>query len=362
MTGPRAVIIGAGAGVFHFHRRALEAVGAEIAGVHDVDHDRALRVASSIGCPAFADTAALLALGADLAVVLAPHPFHAELAIAALRCGHHVLVEKPIADEVAAADRMVAEAGHAGRLLAVSLQHRARQEVREAVRLVRSGALGELQHVSLLATWPRPAAYFGLAPWRGTWRGEGGGILINQGQHDLDLLCCLAGGAPSRVAGWTRARLHAIETEDTADALAEWPNGAAGSIHISTAEADEPQRIEVVGTRGRLRLLPGRLEVHRNEVDFREYAASETNAFAPPAVAGQPAIEAVTSPGAGQEAIYRNLLEALAGREPLIADGRSATWPLEVANAIILSSATGAEVPLPLDRAAYSALLASRRD
>jgi predicted dehydrogenase len=358
MNGPRAVVIGAGAGVFRFHRAGLDAIGAEVVGVHDADHERAQRVAAELGCPAHREVATLLEAGADLAVIVAPHPFHAELAIACLRTGHHVLVEKPVADEVAAADRMVAEAERQRRLLAVSLQHRGRREVVEARRLIADGALGELQHLSLLATWPRPAAYFALAPWRGTWRGEGGGILINQGQHDLDLLCRLAGGPPARVVGWTRARLHAIETEDTADALAEWPNGAAGSIHISTAEADEPQRIEVVGTGGRLRLLPGRLEVHRNAVDFREYAATATNAFAPPPVEPPATIEGGEG---GHVAIYRNLAEALAGREPLIAPGREAAWPLELANAIVLSSATKAEVRLPLDRAAYSDLLAGRR-
>jgi hypothetical protein len=115
-----------------------------------------------------------------------------------------------------------------------------------------------------------------------------------------------------------------------------------------------------VGTGGRLRLLPGGLEVDRNVVDFREYAARATSAFAPPAVERMPALE----PGedeAGHVAIYRNLVEALAGREPLVAPGREARWPLELANAIVLSSATGAAVPLPLDRGAYSDLLASRR-
>jgi predicted dehydrogenase len=354
----RAVVIGAGAGIFSAHREGLAAVGAEVVGVHDADHDRACRVAVELGCPAHRDVAALLEADAELAVILAPHPFHAELAVACLRAGHHVLVEKPIADEVAAADLMVTEAERRGRLLAVALQHRARGEVREARRQIVSGALGELQHVSLLATWPRPAAYFALAPWRGTWRGEGGGILINQGQHDLDLLCHLAGGPPGRVAGRTRTRLHAIETEDTADALVEWPNGAAGSIHISTAEADEPQRIEVTGTGGRLRLLPGRLEADRNAVDFREYVATATSAFAPPAVERLPVVEGAEG---GHVAIYRNLVEAMAGREPLIAPGREATWALELANAIVLSSATGAEVRLPLDRVAYSDLLANRR-
>src|SRR5215472_17474093 len=105
-------------------------------------------------------------------------------------------------------------------------------------------------------------------------------------------------------------------------------------------------------------LLPGRLEVDRNAVDFREYMATAASAFAPPAVERLPTVDGAEG---GHVAVYRNLVEAIAGREPQIAPGREATWPLELANAIVLSSATGAEVRLPLDRAACSDLLASRR-
>jgi len=360
----RVAVVGAGANIFGAHRRGLAAIGARVVAVQDVDGERARRVAGELGCAPCPDVAAVLSVPADLVVILAPHPLHAALAVEALRAGRHVLVEKPIADEVAEADRMVAEADRAGRLLAVAFQQRARPEVVEAVRLVRAGFLGELSRASVLATWPRRASYFRTAPWRGTWRGEGGGILINQGQHDLDLLCLLA-GRPARVIGRTRTRLHEVETEDTVEALAEWPGGAMGSIHISTAEADEPQRIELTGTAGRLRLTPGRLELWRGEVDFREYAASPGDPFGPPAVDHLPAFEAAAASGggrgAGHEAVYRNLAAAIAGEEPLLASAAEATAALELANAIILSSAIGAEVALPLDRAAYGALLRSLR-
>jgi predicted dehydrogenase len=353
----RAVVVGAGANIFSAHRRGLDAVGARVVAVQDSEPERARRVGGELGCPAHRDVSALLEVDADVAVILAPHPFHAELAVRALRAGRHVLVEKPIADEVAAADRMVAEAERADRLLAVAFQQRARHEVRAALRLVREGFIGELRRASVLATWPRRAAYFRTAPWRGTWRGEGGGILINQGQHDLDLLCLLA-GRPSRVVGWARTCLHAVETEDTVEALVEWPGGAMGSVHISTAEADEQQRIELTGTAGRLRLLPGRLEIWRSELDFREYATSPGNPFGPPAVEPLPVVE---GGGGDHEDVYRSLVAALAGREPPLAPGREAAAALELANAIILSSARRGEVALPLDRPAYGELLRSLR-
>jgi predicted dehydrogenase len=350
----RVVVAGAGAGIFSAHRRGLAAIGAEVVGVQDIDPERARRVGADLGCPVHDDVAGLLAEPADVAVITTPHPFHAELAIASLRSGKHVLVEKPIAVQVAEADRMVAEAERCGLVLAVAFQQRTRSEVREARRLIGQGFVGELLRADLLGTWPRRFAYFGTAPWRGSWRGEGGGVLVNQGQHDLDLLCHLA-GTPSRVIGWTRTRVHPVETEDTVQAMLGWPGGATGSVHISTAELDEPQRIELTGSRGRLRLLRGRLEVAAMPSDFSEYAASPGDPFAPP-LAGD--VETIPGGGGGgHEDVYRDLVDALAhGRQP-VAPAREAAVALELANAIIYSSKTGREVGLPLDRDAYGALL-----
>jgi predicted dehydrogenase len=357
MSALRLVVIGAGANIFSAHRRGIRAIDAVVVGVQDVDRERAQRVGDEFGCPVYSDVSSLLRAAADVAVILAPHPYHAELAIASLQSGKHVLTEKPIAIQVAEADRMVEEAERHDRLLAVAFQQRTRSEVQEARRLIQQGAIGTLQRADLLGTWPRRLTYFQVAPWRGTWRGEGGGILINQGQHDLDLLCYLA-GRPSKVVGWTRTRVHPIETEDTALAMVEWPNGAVGSIHVSTAEIDESQRIELTGTAGRLRLLPGRLEVWRNETDLPAFAASTGDPFAPPATEALPPF--LGSPG-NHEAIYQNLVRALAGEEPLVASGRDARTTLEMANAIVYSSFTRKQVELPLDRDAYQHLLESRQ-
>jgi predicted dehydrogenase len=353
VSGWRVVVAGAGANVFTFHRPGLDAIGARVVGVQDVDQAAAARVADELGCPEAASLAELLAIPADLAVVLAPHPFHEEITVAALRAGLHILTEKPIAVSVSAAERMVAEAERCKRVLAVAFQHRTRSEVREAHRLVGEGFLGELQRADVLGSWPRRRSYFELAPWRGTWRGEGGGILINQGQHELDLLCYLA-GPPARVIGWTRTRLHAIETEDSAQAMVEWPNGALGSIHITTAEVDLPQRIELTGTAGRMRILKGSLELVTNAVDFRTFASAPGGAFDPVPEGRR---EERPGGGGGHVDLYRDLDEALTtGRSPL-APGSDAVRTLELANAIIFSSLTHAQVELPLDRPAFDALL-----
>src|SRR5437764_953673 len=146
--------------------------------------------------------------------VLAPHPFHAALTLDCLAAGAHVLVEKPIAVQVAEADLMIEAAERAGRLLAVNLQHRTRSEIRTADKLIQSGRLGDIQRVEMVAIWTRTTSYYAQAGWRGTWQGEGGGVLMNQSSHSLDLVCHLV-GQPGRVVAWNRTLFHAIETEDT---------------------------------------------------------------------------------------------------------------------------------------------------
>jgi predicted dehydrogenase len=297
----------------------------------------------------------------DVAVVMTPHPFHAEIAIACLRAGCHVLVEKPMAVQVAEADRMIDAASAAGRVLAVNFQSRHRPEVRRARELVANGSLGKIQRVELVATWTRTAAYYAAAPWRGTWTGEGGGILMNQAPHQLDLLCYLL-GPPRRVVGWTRTLLQPIETEDTAQAMLEWPEGALGTLHVTTAEAGEPEHFEIVGTGGVLRLRQragsgqgSELTVETFEPDLRDHIANDPRPYSAPTIRPLP-----VEPEAGtgdHAAVYRDLHAAIREGRPPAASGADGRMSLELANAIIYSGQTGAEVTLPLDREAYAALL-----
>jgi predicted dehydrogenase len=178
--------------------------------------------------------------------------------------------------------------------------------------------------------------------------------LINQGQHDLDLLCDLV-GRPSRVLAWTWNRFHGTETEDTALAMAEWPGGASGTIRLSTAEVDGPRRIELTGTAGRLQLEPRTLDLWRSDIDFDAHAVALGDPYAGPEFKPRP-VE-LEAGGGDHTELYRNLAEALAGREPLLCSGEEALAALEVANAIILSAATRREVALPIDRGGYAAFL-----
>jgi predicted dehydrogenase len=357
----RFAVIGVGANVFNTHAAAIRANKLDVVGVADINLAAAEARAEELGCPAFATHQELLSATSPEAVAITvPHPFHADIAMDCLSAGAHVLVEKPIAVEVAEADRMIEAAARTRRILAVNLQHRTRDEIVAAKKLIQDGRLGTLLRIQMTAIWTRTARYYQLAGWRGTWRGEGGGVLMNQSPHTLDLICHLA-GQPSRVVAWNRTQFHHIETEDTSMAMFEWPDGALGSLFVSTAQAGDAEQLEIGGTRGVLRLGPGGLRFFEAEADLREFLANSPEPF------GKPRLTAVEvpiqhRPGAGEHtAVYANFVEAIERGAPLVADGTQGRMSLELANALISSSATRQQVELPLDREAYSQLLESLR-
>lgn len=351
----RHAVVGIGASIFKYHLPGLRLESSELAAGSDVSEERGRPNADEAGCTFYADHRAMLAeIKPDVVVIMTPHPAHAPIAIECLEAGCHVLVEKPMAVQVAEADAMIAAAAGAKRVLAVSFQQRFRPEVRAARELIQQGRLGAVQHVNITSMWTRTAAYYKSDAWRARWAGEGAGVLLNQAPHDLDLLCHLL-GPPATVVAWTRTRLHAIETEDTVQAMLEWPGGALGSLHVSTAECGQPQRLEIVGTGGALQIGDGEITFEQAEVDMREFLAQCPDGF------GEPARRTVAielgPPGGEHCDVYRDLHEAIADDRPPMADGIEGRMSLELANAMIYSSYVHEEVTLPLDRAKYAAVL-----
>lgn len=353
----RHAIIGVGAAVFSMHREALALPTVKVVAVSDINTEVGQQRAAELGCAFYADYRQLLQeVQPEVVVILTPHPLHASIAITCLDAGCHVLVEKPLAVQVAEADAMIAAAERNQRLLGVVFQHRFRPEIRAAYQLIHEGQLGDIQHVELTASWTRTASYYRSATWRGTWKGEGGGVLMNQAPHNLDLLCHLV-GQPGRVFGWTRRLIHAIETEDTVQAALEWPGGALGSLHISTAEADPTDDMKIVGTKGviEIRRSGGKIAFRAFEQDLKEFMAQSPNGFGK-----LPAHEVPLElgPGAGKHSdVYRNFVAAVQQGTPFMSPGTEGRLSLELANALIYSSYTRSEVDLPLDREKYAQLL-----
>ena len=351
----RHAIIGVGAGIFNGHRPALALPTVDLVAVSDINATTGRLRADELQCAFYEDYRQMLAeTQPEVVVILTPPFLHASMTRESLLAGSHVLVEKPMAIQVAEAAEMVETARRCQRLLGIVFQQRWRPEVMAARRLLQEGLLGEIQRVELTAVWTRPAFYYRMAPWRATWRGEGGGIVTNQASHHLDLLCYLL-GSPRRVFAWTRNLLHQIETQDTVQAMLEWPDGALGTLHISTAEADDPERLKIVGTRGSLELGPGSLHVERLEVDLHEYARASQQPYARPA---RHPYAVSLDPGKGDHAaVYRSFHAAILHGDPGYVDGIQGCQELELANALIYSSYYHCEVELPLDSQLYAALL-----
>lgn len=351
----RHVVIGVGAGIYKLHQEGLNLDTAQLVGVSDLNAEIGQQKADEAGVPFFTDHKQMLAETApDVAVIITPHPFHGPIAVDCLNAGAHVLVEKPISVHAAEADAMIEAATKNDRLIAVNFQQRFRPEVVAMHKLLEEGAIGEIQHVNMMATWTRTAEYFKFAGWRGTWKGEGGGVLMNQAPHNLDMLCYLT-GQPSKVISWNRTQIHDIETEDTVQAMLKWPNGAVGSLHISTAEAGTPFVFEITGTGGVLRWNSGGLSYQRFEPDVRTHIAESDQHYAAPESVSVD-VELPDSQG-HHITVYKNFHDAILNGTPVSADGVEARKSIELANAMILSSQTGEAVEMPLDRQRYSDLL-----
>lgn len=352
----RHAIIGVGAGILNGHRPALALPAVDLVAASDINATLGQQRADELRCPFYSDYRQMLAeTQPDVVVILTPPFLHASMTIESLQAGCHVLVEKPIAIQVAEADEMIATARRCQRLLGVVFQQRYRPEIVAARRLLREGFLGQIQRVELTAVWTRPTCYYQMASWRATWSGEGGGILTNQSSHNLDLLCYLL-GSPRRVAAWTRNLLHRIETEDTVQAMLEWSDGALGMVHISTAEADEPERLKIIGTRGSLEIGRGSLQVQAFDRALDEYVVVSRDPYAKLPRHSQ---EIALEEGKGDHvAVYRAFHDAILHGNTDYADGEQGGRELELANVMIYASHRHCEVELPLDRHAYAALLA----
>jgi predicted dehydrogenase len=313
---------------------------------------------SAPSVPVFNELSPLLTSGSVDAVVIAtPHPHHAAQGELAFQAGVHVMMEKPIAAHKTGAERLIAaHARHPNTVFAAMYQFRAEPRYHTIRDRIRQGDLGQLVRVNWINTdWFRSEAYYASSDWRATWKGEGGGVLINQCLHNLDTLQWLC-GMPRRVRGFCRfGRYHTIEVEDDATAWLEWADGTTGIFISSTGEAPGTNRLELTGSRGRLVLEHGRLMMERNETDMLEYCRNTTDGFGKPAVLrSEIPVENAVEP---HTLLLQNFANAILDGEPLIAPGTEGLHSLELANAIVFSSLENRPVDLPLDGAAWQARL-----
>ena len=306
------------------------------------------------GLQTFTDGEALIRSGAvDAVVVATPHYQHTTLGIAALEAGLHAMVEKPVSVHKADAERLLAShRQHPKSVLAAMFQLRTEPRYLKMKKLITDGDLGSLVRVSWIITdWFRTEAYYSSGGWRATWKGEGGGVLLNQCPHNLDILQWLC-GMPARVRGFCQlGRYHNIEVEDNVTAYFEWADGATGVFITSTGEAPGTNRFEICGTRGKLVLENSRLTFTRNETDMAGFSREARTGFARPEVWN---VEVPFDNAPAQHAtLTQNFVDAILDGSRLIAPGSEGMNSVELANATLFSSMTGQTIELPLDGVAY---------
>ena len=245
----RIGIVGCGA-IHGTHIAAIEGIdGACVSGFYDILPERSLAASAETGKPAF-DSLENLLSASDGVAVCVPSGTHAEIGIAAARAGKHVLVEKPIEVTLNKAQTLVQECRSAGVRLGVISQHRFASEIRRLKDTVDEGGLGPLIEGDASIKWYRTQAYYDSGDWRGTWALDGGGCLMNQGIHYIDMIQWVMGGVAS-VQAQVRTAAHRIEVEDVATALVEYRCGAIGVIQGSTSfYPGFAERLEVHGRYG----------------------------------------------------------------------------------------------------------------
>ncbi len=357
MDEVRIAVVGT-KGMGRGHIRAIQGVErARLSVLCDVDAEEARKAGEEFGVPHFGELKEMLRADVcDAVSVCTPHWFHPPITIAAAKAGKHVLTEKPMAVTVADADKMIRACRKAGVVLRVIFQHR-QAPMRRAVRkLIASGELGEVTRTMLVSTNCRTNFYYQQGGWRATWKGEGGGVLLNQAPHALDQLIWLTDMMPDKVYGVTETYLHPIEVEDRASAVLHYPNGATGYIHVSTTEVPGGEIIEVAGDGAKLVIDRSGVRIARLKTPMKEFVETSGEMWGRPEaewsdVAPEP--EGLK----GHAADVRDFVASILDGADAGATGISARRSLELANAIILSSKTGKEVKLPLNRKAYADLM-----
>ncbi len=298
----------------------------------------------------------------DAVLVEVPHEFHPEMVIECLNRDIHVISEKPAGVYTKQVKEMNAVADKSKALFGMMFNQRTNCLYRKMKEIIAAGELGQLQRVTWIITnWFRTKAYYDSGSWRATWTGEGGGVLINQCPHQLDLVQWVVGELPVAVNGFCQyGKWHDIEVEDDVTAYFRYANGATGVFITTTGEAPGSNRLEISGTKGKLLCENDKLIWYRNEMDSLEFSLTAAPGFG---VVKNERIEVETDGKNPQHAgIINNFANAILGLEPLFVTGQDGLAGVELMNAIELSGwNNGAEVTLPVDEDEYLAALNEKR-
>lgn len=360
----KVAVIGVGTmGSAHVKDIVARVPNIQLAAVCDIDHARADRYAAEYHVPAYYDYRDLLAQAElDGVIIATPHYFHTPISIDALGQGLHVVVEKPLAVHVKDGRAMIAAYERALKknpklVYAIMFQQRTYSYWQKIKQIIDNGELGKLVRATWIITdWFRTQTYYDNGGWRATWRGEGGGVLLNQCPHNLDLYQWFF-GLPRRVTGFAAiGKYHNIEVEDEVTAFFEHENGMVGHFITTTAESPGTNRLEIDGELGKLVFENGKITLERNQASMFDYIRTSQLAFdRVPSQVEEIACEPPVS--WGHAVVLETFANVVQGQGQLVANATEGLNSLMLGNAIMQSHFQGRPVELPIDEEAYAAKL-----
>ena len=338
--------------------------GMKLTAVADIKQER--RKWASENLPAdvqiFDSDRALIASGTcDAVMVVVPHYFHPEISIRAMQQGLHVLCEKPAGVYTRQVKEMNEAAEKSDRVFAIMFNQRTNPAFIKMHDLVKSGELGTIKRVNWIITdWYRTQAYYDSGEWRATWDGEGGGVLLNQCPHQLDLLQWIC-GMPIRVSAHCHiGKWHHIEVEDDVTAYLEYENGATGVFIASTGDAPGTNRFEIDLSGGQLVYSENHLTCYKLQEDDRQFMYTCKTGMEKPK--GDYIPMEIDQENPEHAGVMRNFAGKILHNTPLTADGREGINGLTLSNAMYLSAWTGHMVDIPFDEDLYLRELNKRRE
>lgn len=298
--------------------------------------------------------------GLDAVLIATPHRLHPPMACDAFEKGLAVLTEKPAGIDIVGAEQMNRAAASSGRPFGIMYNQRTNPLFQKLRRLVRDGALGEIKRfVWIVNNWYRTQAYYDSGDWRATWNGEGGGVLLNQCPHNLDIWQWILGMPASIQAFCREGQYHRISVEDDAVIYGEYESGATALFVTSTGEYPGTNRLEISGTRGKAVAEDGELKLFLLDQDERRLCVESKEGMPREPVHITRIPQGETD--SGHLKILQNFTDHILRGEPLLAPGREGINGLMLSNAAYLSSWKGGRVELPLDGQEFLTFLCRRQ-
>lgn len=290
----------------------------------------------------------------DAIIIAIPHYEHPTIAIKGFENGLHVLTEKPAGVYAKQVREMNEAAEKSGKVFGMMFNQRTNPVFKKVKELIENGEIGELQRVNWIITnWYRSQYYYNSGGWRATWGGEGGGVLVNQCPHNIDLLQWMCGGLPKRLYSFiSYGKYHDIEVDDEVTAYFEFENGATGVFITTTGEAPGTNRLEICGTKGKITVENNRdLTLYQLKVDVRNHLKDCQESF------GYPECWEIKVPVYGEETGHTGVLtdwcDTILNGTPMLAAGVEGIKGVQFSNAIFLSSFLDKWVELPVDEDLY---------